>query len=108
MKRDKKDRLIFDVSFLVNPVSKYINHFTSKDGKIDLVFQNTFFYYVKHTYNLCITYPNKELATMDDDTLNVYWYIKLYPNIAAAHSFIIDKILYIALYYIFGSNVVEY
>ena len=46
--------------------------------------------------------------TMNNDTSNTYRHIKLYPDIAGAHYFIIDKILYITLGYIFSSNIVSY
>ena len=107
-KLGKKDRLIFNASFLVNPHSKYVNYFTLAEDKINLVFQYTFLCYIHRIYNLHITYHDKELMTMDDDASNTYCHIKLYPDIARAHSFIIDKVLYIALGYIFGSNVVSY
>ena len=38
MKPNKKDRLIFDDSFLVNPHTKCINNFTLAEDKIRLVF----------------------------------------------------------------------
>jgi len=45
---------------------------------------------------------------MDDDASNTYSYIKLYSDIAAAQTFIIEHILYLPLEYPFGLNIVGY
>lgn len=57
---------------------------------------------------MCITYPTKELLTIDNDVSSTYRYIKLYPDIVVANAFIIEHILYLPLDYPFGSNVIGY
>ena len=45
---------------------------------------------------------------MDENASNAYYHIKLHFDIVATYSFIIDKILCIALGYAFSSNIVGY
>ena len=68
-------------------------------------FQFYFFKYLKSIYNLRITYPQTELATIEYDVSGAYRHCKLHPNVSEAHAYIIDLLLFLPLEYVFGSNV---
>ena len=108
IKESKKDRLVFDGSFLVNPHSKCVNSFTTRNNEIPLKFQFAFPNYLKRIYNLRITYPTTELATIEDNVSGAYRHCKLHPDVSAANTFIIDHILFLPLGYVFGSNVINF
>ena len=95
IKEGKKDRPVFDGSFLVIPHSKCVNSFATRDDEIPLKFQFAFSNHLKRIYNLRITYPHTELATMEDDVSGAYRHCKLHPDVSAAYAFIIDHILYL-------------
>ena len=108
IKEGKKDRLVFDGSFLVNPHSKCTNSFATRDNEIPLKFQYNFYKHLKQIYNLRITYPTTKLATMEDNVSGAYRHCKLHSDISAAHAFMIHLILFLSLDYVFGSNVVNF
>ena len=45
---------------------------------------------------------------MEDDVSRAYCYCKLHSDVSAAHTFIIDLLLFLPLEYVFGSNVVNF
>ena len=108
IKEGKKDRLVFDSSFLVNSHSKCISSFATRYDEIPLKFQYTFYKYLKRIYNLRITYITTELATIEDDVPGAYRHCKLHLDVSTAQAFIIDLILFLPLGYVFGSNIVNF
>jgi len=105
VKPRKKDRLVFDAAFLASPFSICINNFTSPEDEIELQYRHTFKNHLKRIYNLRITYSNKEILLFDDDASGAFRHIKLHPDVAGAHAFIIRNKLYLPLGSVFGSNI---
>ena len=108
IKEGKKDRPVFDSSFLAEPYSKCINSFATREDEVLQKFEYTFYKHLKRKYNQRITYPVTELATMEDNVLGTYRHCKLHSDISAVHVFMIDLILFLPLEYIFGSNIVNF
>ena len=80
-KEGKKDRLVFDGSFLVNPTSACVNHFASPEHEITLRYGNALTRHLTRIYNLRISYPNTEILLCDDDASGAFRHVKYHPDI---------------------------
>ena len=107
-KRRQKYIWVFNDSFLINLHSKCINSFITRDNEIPHKFQISFSRHLKRIQNLRVTYLTTKIATIEDNVSSAYYYYKLYPNVYAAYTFIIDLILFLLLEYIFRSNIVNF
>ena len=73
------------------------NDFTNKKDKCKLLCDFTFTQYLIRLYNLHALHLLLELLLLDKDTSSANKHAKYYLDIAAAHSFIIDEILFVPL-----------
>ena len=105
IRKGKKDRIFSDNSFLISPEAACTNQFTFPHCETELEYGSAFTRHLTQIYNLRVTYPKEEIFLFDDDVSGAFKHIKYHPDIAAAHSFKLDKSLYIPLGSTFGSNV---
>jgi hypothetical protein len=61
----KKNRPIFDASFLLHAYSQVYNNLVSNDNEPTIIFGNAWTNFLRNIYNLCITYPDKEIYLME-------------------------------------------
>jgi hypothetical protein len=68
----KKDRVIFDSSFLLHAHSRVFNLCIDKDCEPEIVFSRAWFRYLRRIYNLRISFPNLEILLFDDDVVAAF------------------------------------
>ena len=93
----KKHSLVFDSVFLTLSESAHINEFTKTEDEIDLEYGQIIKKYLKRIYNLRMTHVHTEILLIDDDALGAFRHVKLHPDIAGDHFFVIGKTLCVPL-----------
>ena len=105
IKKGKKDRIFSDIFFLISPYAACTNQLTFPESETSLEYGTAFTRHLTQIYNLRVSYPKEELFLFDDDVAGAFKHAKYHPDVAAAHSFKLDKHLYVPLGSTFGSNV---
>jgi hypothetical protein len=105
-KPGKKDRMIYGATFQHTPNSIPINMMTEDASKSELPCD---FGLVKlrlytRIYNLCITYPSKDIVIHANDVKSCFRQLKHHPDCMGAFSFIISDILFLQCGLTFGSD----
>jgi len=104
IKPGKKDRIIFDASFHVDPVSHSPNDWTSASDEPPIYYGDALIRHLRRIWNLRITYPNDVIYLWDDDVAGAFRLIKYNPQIATAFAAIINSRLWIPVGQVFGGN----
>lgn len=77
----KKDRLVFDASFMIYWYSQYINQFTNLANEPAIHFQDTWINFLTWLWNLRISYPDRDILTWADDIAAAFKQCKMNPEI---------------------------
>jgi hypothetical protein len=83
----KKDRPIFDASFLLHAYSRVYNNLVSNDDEPTIIFGNAWINFLRSIYNLRITYPDKEIYLIDDDVVATFRQVKYHPHVISAKAY---------------------
>jgi hypothetical protein len=100
----KKDRPIFDASFLLHAYSWVYNNLVSNDNEPTIIFGNTWSNFLRSIYNLCITYPDKEIYLMDDNVVATFRQVKHHPNVISAKAYSAGRYLFVPTGSTFGDT----
>jgi hypothetical protein len=98
----KKDRLVFDSSFMIDAESQPYNADCRLSLEPEIYFGSAFDRHLKYIYRLRISFPRKEIYLMDDDITAAFRQLKYNPNIISAKAFIIGRLLHICTGQNFG------
>ena len=104
IKRGKNDRLVFDASFMLHPLSRPFNNFIDLDDEPDIIFGDSWIRFLIAIYNLRITFPDLEIYLFDDDVASAFRQLKYHPNVISAKGILIDALLFIATGLTFGDR----
>lgn len=102
-KPNKKDRPVFDASFLLHWYSVCLNMMTHKDNEPDIHYGETLMNILIRLWNMRITYPLKELLLMCDDIAGAFRHGKYNPEIISAFMYRISKYLMVSTGQNFGT-----
>jgi hypothetical protein len=91
----KKDRPIFDASFLLHAYSRVYNNLVSNDDEPTIIFGNAWTNFLRSIYNLRITHPDKEIYLMDDDVVAAFRQVKYHPNVISAKAYSAGRYLFV-------------
>lgn len=83
----KKDRVIFDASFLLDAFCRVYNNMVTNDDEPDIIFGGAWIKFLRFVYNLRITFPNVEIYLFDDDVTAAFRQAKYNPNVISAKAF---------------------
>jgi hypothetical protein len=100
----KKDRVIFDASFLLHACSQVYNNLVSNDNKPTIIFGSAWSNFLCSIYNLCITYPDKEIYLMDYDVVAAFCQVKYHPNVISAKAYSAGWYLFVPTGSTFGDK----
>lgn len=100
----KKDRVIFDSSFLLHAYSRVYNYCVENDDEPDIIFGAAWSNYLRRIYNLRITYPDKEIYLFDDDVVAAFRQAKYHPNVISSKAFCDDRYLFVPTGLTFGDK----
>jgi hypothetical protein len=98
----KKDRVIFDVSFLIHALSHSYNSCVSNKFEPKIIFSGAWNQYLQRIYNLHISFPDEEILTFDDNVVSAFRQIKYHPNILSSKGFCYNQYLFAATGLTFG------
>ena len=104
IKAGKKDRMIWDGSFLPTWYATCINMMQDPSKSPDIHFGTAFMRHLVRIWNLRITHPHKEIYVWDDDVSGAYRVPKYHPNVAGAFAYAILNFLFLPTGGTFGSN----
>ena len=104
-KEGKKDHLVFDGSFIETPFFICINAYTSTKDEITLHYGTAMTRHLFRMHNIRISYHNRDIMLFDDDAAGAFRHVKLYPQVAAAHSYSFGQTLYVPIGTVAGANV---
>jgi len=100
----KKDRLVFDSSFMVDEKSCPYNADCDSELEPDIFFGSAWVCHLTYIYNLCISFPNEEIFITDNDITLAFGQIKYNPNIISAKAFIVGPWLFVCTGQNFGDQ----
>jgi hypothetical protein len=100
----KKDRPIFNASFLLHAYSRVYNNLVSNDDEPTIIFGNAWINFLCSIYNLRITYPDKEIYLMDDDVVATFRQVKYHPNVISAKAYSAGQYLFVPTGTTFGDT----
>jgi hypothetical protein len=100
----KKDRVIFDASFLIHHDSQAYNTLVSNDDEPDIIFGQAWLRFLQNIYNLRITYPNSDILITDDNVVSTFRQVKIHPNVISAKAFADDTYLFVPTGATFGDK----
>ena len=101
---DKKDRLVFDSSYMVDADSRPYNADCNLLLEPEIYFGSAFERHLKNIYCIRISFPGVEIYIMDDDIVAAFRQIKMNPNVISAKAFVIDKYLHVCTGQNFGDK----
>ncbi len=84
--------------------SRVYNNLVSNDDEPTIIFGNAWTNFLCSIYNLCITYPNKEIYLMDDDVVTAFRQVKYHPNIISAKAYSAGQYLFVPTGSTFGDK----
>lgn len=102
-KPGKKDRLVFDGSFLINWDSQPINSMIDMATEPEVTYGRVLQDHINRIWNLRISYPNKDIFLWDDDVKSCFRHGKHHPDVMPAFGLIIDQLTYFYVGQTFGS-----
>lgn len=102
-KPGKKDRLVFDGSFLINWDSTPINTMIDIDTEPLVTYGRVLQEHLNRIWNLRISYPNEDILLWDDDVAGCFRHIKHHPDVVAAFGLKVESNLYFYVGQTFGS-----
>jgi hypothetical protein len=85
-------------------VDSHLNDMTNKANEPPLHFPKTLKEFFTWIWNLCVSYPHKEIYIGDDDATGAFRHVKYNPNLAAMHSSIVDNWLLMSTGQTFGDT----
>ena len=86
IKQGKKDRAIFDCSFIINDHSPRVNLFASVEDECNLECGTALKSHLDWGHNIHISHPHEEIFTFDDDVSGAFKHAKFHLDVGAAHS----------------------
>jgi len=104
IKEGKKDRIIFDASFLIHPYSSCPNQWTHAADEPPIWYGSAFIRHITRIWDLRISYPRLDIYLWDDDVSGAFRLIKYNPEVAAAFSASLFGTLWIPTGQVFGGN----
>ena len=102
--RNKKDRLVFDASFMPSETTITYNSLIDLCKEHTITFARAWHDHLVRIYNLRITFPDEELYTAKDDAAGAFRQPKYHPNIISAKAFIIGPYLFVPTGKTFGDR----
>lgn len=100
----KKDRLVFDASFVIFWYSQFINKFTSLENEPTIHFQDTWINSLTWLWNLRISYPDRDILTWADDIAAAFRQCKMNPEIIQGFMYRIGTYACVSIAQNFGTN----
>jgi len=104
VKEGKKDRIIFDASFKINPHSACPNDWTSKYDEPPIWYGSAFSRHLIRVWNLRISYPYCDIFLWDDDVSGAFRLVKYNPEVVGAFAANLFGWIWIPTGQIFGGN----
>ena len=90
----KKDRLVYNASFMVDEHCRPFNVDVDLALEPDIYFASAYTNLLRQVYKLRISYLNKEIYPFDNDCHAAYRQVKYNPNVLPGKAFIIGKHLF--------------
>jgi len=104
VKEGKKDRIIYDASFHVHPLSFCPNDWTSVHDEPPIYYGSALYRHLSWIWNLRISYPAHVIYLWDDDVSGAFRIVKYNPEVASAFSAMVNQKLWIPVGQVFGGN----
>ena len=101
---EKKDRLIFDGSFLPDLMSTALNDITHKKHEPPIRYATCIQRHIARIWNLRISYPSTDILLMDDDISAAFRQMKHHVDVIMAFAFVVGGYLFFPTGGTFGSN----
>jgi hypothetical protein len=98
----KKDRLVFNSSYMIDADSRPYNIDCDSSLEPDIFFGTTWIRHLTNIFNIRISFPGGEIFLMDDDVTAAFKWAKYNPNIISAKIFTIGKLSFVCTGQCFG------
>ena len=104
LKIGKNSRWVWDGSTMITSWDKVMNEITSTELEAEITFGNVEQLFLRHLYNLQVTYPNLEIFITMADIKACFRFPRICPDLAGAFGFFPDGFYFLATAIVFGSN----
>ena len=103
IKPPKKDRLVWDGSFMIFYKSVCVNSMFNLKDEPTLAYGSAWQRHINRIWNLRISYPQEEIYLFDDDVKGAFRQVKYNPDVSSVFSFIISLYFFLPTGGTFGA-----
>ena len=104
LKIGSNPRWVWDGSTMLTPWDKVMNEITSTELEAEITFGGVEQLFLRHLYNLRVTYPNLEIFIATADIKACFCFPRISPDLTGAFGFFADGYYCLPTAMVFGSN----